>query len=309
MTVTGLYIENGYYFAARPIGGGGSVGDIAATTAAVAAHFNVTTIPSPAGTNEQFGHNVSAGDLNGDGISDLAVATTNGGKAYLFLGGSTLPSTPSVTFTGAVAAFGFNVTIVGDVDHDGFEDLAIADATVNKRIYLYKGRASWPAALTDTQADYVISTDASYTGTFFGFSMARLGDFTGDGVDDFAISARSYASNVGRVVIIPGLSGSFQQRHFARRDLAAITIDGDAALGQPAFGYRVLGIGHFYSGAGTTLIVSAPGTTASATANPGRVYAFHGQTGSGEAPYQSRQPTTSSWAQGRAPRSAWCFQA
>jgi hypothetical protein len=278
IAVTNLYIEKGYYFAVRALDGAGNSSAIVATGTATTAKFNVANIPSTSGTNEQFGHNVTAGDFNGDGLTDIAVATTNASKAYIFFGSPTFGVTPpAVTITGAIPAFGFNVTAIGDVDHDGIEDLAISDSTVNERVYIYKGRTTWPATLTDADATYTISTDASYATSFFGFSMARLGDFTGeDGVDDFAIGVRSYAGSIGRVVIIRGKTG------FGSVTLPdttnAITIDGDATLGSSLFGYRVLGVGHFYSVPGTTMIVSAPGTTPATLANPGHVYAFHGQT-------------------------------
>jgi hypothetical protein len=135
--------------------------------------------------------------------------------------------------------------------------------------------------LTSAQADYVISTDATYAGSLFGFSLARLGDFTGDGIDDFAISARGFGSNVGRVVIIPGKAVGFGSVALPNTT-NAIVIDGNPAIGTSLFGYRILGIGHFYSvTTGTTMIVSAPGTTSSTPANAGHVYAFHGQSGAG----------------------------
>ncbi len=149
IAVNNLYIENPYYFAVESLDGAGNKSVIALptlpTVGPYAAHFNITTIPSTSGTNEQFGHSVSAdGDLNGDGISDIAVGTltdsVHPGKAYLFLGSktfpfttpatmpATLPPAPSVTFTGAEVGFGFTVAQIGDVDHDGMPDLAIADA-------------------------------------------------------------------------------------------------------------------------------------------------------------------------------------
>ena len=110
--------------------------------------------------------------------------------------------------------------------------------------------------------------------------MARLGDFNGDGVDDFAIGANLFggATQAGRIVIVLGKVGfaSFALPNAAN----AIVIDGDPAVSTPQFGYRVLGLGHFYSGTGTTLIASAPGNAAAASGNEGRLYAFHGQSGS-----------------------------
>ncbi len=291
IAVPGLYIENNYYFAVKAVDLAGSVSGILATpgvgactcaTNCCATHFNVTKIPSTSGTNESFGRSVSGdGDLNGDGLSDLAVGTSAAGRAYLFFGSSSFGATaPSVVFSGSTTGFGNAVAQIGDIDGDGQGDLAISDTSATLKVYIYKGRQNWPAALTDAQADYVISTDASYAGSLFGFTLARIGDFTGDGVDDFAIPARNYNGGVGRVVIIPGKSAGFAS--VTLPDAAkSIVIDGDSSLNRPFFGYKVVGIGHFYGVTlGTTIVVSAEGsTTATSPGNNGHIYTFHGQTG------------------------------
>jgi hypothetical protein len=280
VAVTGLYVENDYYFAVAAVDASGNRGAIAATAAATTAHFNVTTINSTSATAERFGFSVSGdGDVNGDGLADILVGTTGVGRAYLFLGKSNFASSaPAVTFTGAATGFGFRVAQVGDLDNDGRPDVAIADPQVGNKVYIYKGRATWPATLTDAQADYVIDTDATYQNSLFGFSLARLGDFTGDGVDDLGIGARSYGGGVGRVIIVPGRTG-FTSVTLPNTTLA-ITIDGNPAFGSSAFGYKVLGLGHFYNATGgTTLVVSAPSGSLSTPTAVGHVYAFHGQTG------------------------------
>jgi hypothetical protein len=280
-TIVKAYIENGYYFAVEGADSSGAqASSFMATSAAVTAHFNVTTIPSTSGTSERFGFSVSGdGDLNGDGLSDILVGTSGGGKAYLFFGSHNFGVTsPAVTFTGATTGYGSTVAQIGDIDGDGLPDIAISDTT-SEEVFIYKGRPTWPMTLTDIQADYVISTDATYASSFFGFSLARLGDFTGDGVDDLAIGVVSYASSVGRVVIIPGKASGFANVSLPDAT-KSIVIDGDATLGRSEFGYRVLGLGHFYSvSSGTTLLVSAPSGASSIPPNVGHVYAFHGQTG------------------------------
>jgi hypothetical protein len=84
---------------------------------------------------------------------------------------------------------------------------------------------------------------------------------------------------VGRVVVILGSSnfGDVMLPDATK----AITITGDASLTLPLFGAAVLGLGHFYSvTAGTTLVVSAPGAV-NMDSSSGRLYAFHGPSGSG----------------------------
>jgi hypothetical protein len=276
IAVKNLYIENGYFFAVRAFDAAGNKGAIAATSAAVTAHFNVSILNSPTGTNQLFGAVLDgSADVNGDGISDLLVGTLNDTHAYLFLGGSNFaPTTPSVSFTGVNTAFGNAVRFIGDVDGDGLPDLAISDQN-GMRVLIYKGRSSWPSALADTDANYTVQADVTWAGSVFGIAMAPLGDFDGDGVDDFAIGGPGFNVRVGRAVVVYG-SKSFASVNLpdATRSLQ---IGGDSTLTKSQFGAAIVGLGHFYqTSAGTTLVVSATGL-ASSSSNEGRIYAFHGR--------------------------------
>ncbi len=305
VVVSGLYIENCYYFGVKATDAAGNRGTLLASSStgacdcdmdnACAAHFIPTVIPSTSGTTEQLGYVLDgSGDVNKDGKSDVIAGTFAGSRAYLYLGnGPTFtPAAPTV-FKGTSPGFGIAVAAIGDIDKDTFEDLAISDfdpLNVNSagKIYIYKGRASWPGTLMDTDANYVITPDSTYVNTNFGVSLARLGDFTGDGVDDFAIGVSAYASRRGRVIIVPGKLGGIGDAmgKIMLPDTAnTITIDGDPTVTRGIFGYKVLGLGRFYTATtGNTLVVAAPGTSNGTNpSNEGRVYAFHPQAGSGGA--------------------------
>jgi len=178
---------------------------------------------------------------------------------------------PSTTITGqASVGFGRQFVDIGDIDADGKDDYAISAPLLgNGKIYIFKGRASWNAAYSaDSDADYMLDLGTNYAATQLGASISRLGDFNGDGVDDFAVSAFSFNGGRGRVVVILGRSG------FAASSLNIQTIDGDPAYASGAFGGNVLGIGRLYANtSGSTLVVSA---NAAGVNTRGRVYAFHG---------------------------------
>jgi hypothetical protein len=286
ITVRNLLPETSYYFAVAGKDAAGSTISFGTTATAATAKFNVTTLSGSNGATELFGYQLGTeGDVNHDGHSDLLVGSFNGQKAYLYLGVvGPAPTTATVTFSGdaTTKSFGRGVAIIGDVDADGIDDLAISDRATTARVFIFRGRTSWPASLTVADASYVITADATYANNaLLGASLARLGDFNGDGIDDFAIGAHFYGTGQnGRVIVVLGKSGfgSVQLPDSTN----TITIDADPALTTPWFGYRIHGLGHFYnSTGGTTMIVGAPGTSAGTAGSEGRLYAFHGQSGTG----------------------------
>jgi hypothetical protein len=302
MIISNLYIENDYYFAVAATNAGGTQVWMQATTAATTAHFNRSLFASTKANNEQLGYSLAAdGDVNGDGLTDTLAGTYMGGAAYLYLGSNTVtPSAPTTTFTGLGTFFGAGVAQIGDIDNDGKQDIAISDPTNSTMtyVYIYKGRTTWPPTLSDTQADYKIG-GPTYAGSVMGTSMARLGDFNGDGVDDFAIGARNFGSGVGQVVIVKGRAG-LPAMITLPDTTNTITISGDATITQSLFGYRVLGLGHFYSATATSLVVSAPGPGSNPppAASAGHVYAFHGQAGTAGAITLPADATTAGPAAG-----------
>src|SRR5262249_17849720 len=147
---------------------------------------------------------------------------------------------------------------------------------------------TWPSALSDTQASYVITTPGSLSGAMTDRGVQRLGDLDGDGYDDFAIGYSAANSNLGAVIVVKG-GPSFSSRTPDATN--SFQVNGTMAGG--LFGAAVIGMGKFYR--------AAPGTTMIATASvAGTSYAFVGGAGpSGVVAAASAHDSTAGSAAGR----------
>src|SRR6185369_9503327 len=272
-------IENNYYFAVAGIDQAGNRGPVSFAGPA-AAHFNSTQL-SIGIYDELFGWAMEGStSLDGDAYSDLVVGAFASNTVYIYFGSPNgYPSTPSATIVGeqiinpcvgsnlTCYSFGQTAKIIGDIDSDGLPDLAISSPLENEtgNVYIFKGRHPWPTSLTEADADYVVRTVAGFADHNNGYALTGLGDFNGDGIDDFAMGAPNDAGITGRMSVVFGVprgtpfgTVSLPTDYGTRARL--IQVPGEY------FGVRAVGVGHVYPGAGTTLVASARSS----------VHAFHG---------------------------------
>jgi hypothetical protein len=296
LTVNGisnsLLIEKDYFFAIAAVDIVGNRSGFVSTSSATRSVF-LSSEMTPSTTLQRFGSVIDGtGDLNKDGYSDLIVNLNNGNEVQIFFGSSTgVATTPDVRIQGTVSQFGTTVAAIGDINKDGYEDMAIGSAREGAGIvYVFYGRTKSDWALTPTlsssNADLTVGAnsdttsggDAKFANSRLGSSVVRLGDFNGDSVDDFAVSAFNYNSSTGLIAVVLGkakASGAIAPIVLsASASPGIIRIDGDTTGSR--FGFRMVGTGRFYGGSlNPGLVVSAPymGT------NLGRMYSFVGATG------------------------------
>ncbi len=161
-----------------------------------------------------FGGGLGAGDVNGDGAGDLAVAAVQrdlswGEDAvYLFLGPVTSDQDASdadADFAGADdSVAGANLDVVSDVDGDAVADIVIgapqAGYLGGGQVYVISGVATGSATLS-TAATYVYDATAWFDS--FGGAGAPFGDANGDGIEDLVLTASfggAYGHGVAYVV-------------------------------------------------------------------------------------------------------------
>ncbi|MEZ4824330.1 MAG: integrin alpha [Ignavibacteria bacterium] len=166
----------------------------------------------------------SAGDVNGDGFSDVIVGIPyydngqdNEGIVNVYLGSDSGLS-KSVNWSAESdqqgASFGYGISCAGDVNNDGFSDLLVGAPYFNNgeqnegKAYLYLGSLS---GLSDS-ADWTAESDQM--DAVFGRSVSSAGDVNDDGFSDVIIGAHRF-DNKGKVFVYYGFGPSALQLDLA----------------------------------------------------------------------------------------------
>ena len=146
------------------------------------------------------------GDYNNDGYNDLVVAggyEKSYAGVYMFFGGEQISLMPDMILNPQIGShgsyFGYPVTSCGDINDDGYSDLALgAGSMSNGKSLVYFGGPNY-----DSYDDLILH-NPSANGRNFGIFTAQLeGDFNNDGIPDLA-HYNPYDSIGGMVNIYTG---------------------------------------------------------------------------------------------------------
>ncbi len=162
----------------------------------------------------------TAGDVNGDGYSDIIIGAPyfdsgtkpNQGAVWIYKGGASLSVLTEIFYKlgdQEEAWFGYSVSTAGDVNGDGYADVIIgapkwdgADAQQNEgKIQIFHGSASG----IDTTPERTI--EGGQANALFGTSVSFAGNVNGDAYADVIAGAPGYNNTLyaqGRVYVYHG---------------------------------------------------------------------------------------------------------
>jgi FG-GAP-like repeat len=163
----------------------------AAVMAQSGTFLDLTAIPvgaSPIG--------VAVGDLNGDGIPDMAVANSGDSTISIALGNGdgsfkTPTTVPVGTYPGALA--------IADLNHDGKADLVVATTTGVLQVLLGNGDGTFGTPSTVVSGGSPVSS----------FPALQVADFNSDGNLDIALAVEYADPTTGVSILLGAGDGTF----------------------------------------------------------------------------------------------------
>jgi len=215
--------------------------------------------------NNFFGKSVStAGDVNGDGYSDVIVGaygySSYTGRTYIYFGGTSMNNTADLVITGEATniLFGYSVSEAGDVNGDGHSDVivgAYGSSAYTGKAYIFFGGTSM-----NTTADVTMTGEV--TNDYFGISVSTAGDVNADGYSDVIVGAYAYSITTGRAYIY--LGGS------SMNNISDVTMNGETTGNY--FGTSVSTAGDVNGDGFSDVINGANGYSS----NTGKAYTYFG---------------------------------
>jgi hypothetical protein len=201
------------------------------------------SLDSPLAFTGNYGASGAAGDINGNGFTDVAIGAPAIGRVSVYYGSvSGVPAQPAQVLGDTLVGFGSSVAI-GDFDGDGYSDLAVGAPSLQDglaapgEVFVYSGSAT--VVESDPVVMEVPAGETARGG--FGVHIAATSDRGNDGFEGLAVA--DVLEIMGVVYLFRGQTGGLASEPVA--ELSAL-VTGLAAGGDVnADGHADVIVGHW----------------------------------------------------------------
>jgi len=157
--------------------------------------FDTTSDFEIYGFNNRLGEFLlPVGDFNGDGYEDIFIGGTSPVRYGIYYGGPDLDDQIDVVtnlYYGSIYNVPYAVDVAGDINNDGYPDFIYSHiVSYQTEIFILLGGPD-----ADSLYDvHIENYDMPGPKNGFGTALAGIGDFNGDGIDDFAVRSQTEPS-------------------------------------------------------------------------------------------------------------------
>ena len=231
--------------------------------------------PPSLGANDQFGYSLAnVGDIDGDGVTDMAVGASGDpneivdtGDLYVILLNADASvkrtvqingDTPNVPSLALGASFGEGVAGIGDLDGDRVMEIAVGvpghftDPSGTGDLYVLFMNADASVKRTAVINAQTPGGPSLMAGDHFGTSVANIGDSNSDGIHDLAVG--TYGDDTVHIVLL-NADGSAQ----FTIALNGRTIVPSSTVASDHFGWSAASIGDLDGDGTSDMVVGATG--------------------------------------------------
>jgi hypothetical protein len=247
-----------------------------------------STLDNPTNQGGQFGYSVSsAGDVNGDGYTDIIVGARtqeNGavseGNAFVYHGSSMgVSPTPTVNLDNPAnqvsGLFGSSVASAGDVNGDGFADIIVGALSQDNgaedegNAFVFYGSTTG----VPDRPSRTFDNPTNQRNGEFGGSVASAGDTNGDGFSDIIVGAQSQDNGA----VFEGNSFVYHGSLTGLPGSPTRTLENPDNQEGGKFGIAVMSAGDLNNDGFTDVVVGAHMQDDEAI-NEGKAFVYHGST-------------------------------